>query len=244
MPTVQDEQRAVTNRLLARILAVFPMFNPDTIDTSWASMLTLIEAMVAQEHRVTASLAISEYMTQRRNALIVDSFTPAPAPLNVQALRTSLTVTGPVAMKNAIKRGVDPVRASKLALVQVQGSAMRYALAGSRDTTLTAVATDPQVKGWARISRANGCPFCLMLSTRGGAYKSKETALSSKSGSRYHDHCHCVVEPIFTDRDEWEPPTHIRKAEELYKESTKDLYGSGKTAQQAFAEALAAQRAS
>lgn len=54
---------------------------------------------------------------------------------------------------------------------------------------------DPLKPKWARVpSDAETCSFCLMLASRGFAYRSEETAGGS---GHYHPHCDCRIVPGF-----------------------------------------------
>lgn len=233
------EQRTLADRLIRLIAQLWPMLDLDRLDETWPALMSLVEGHVQREHEMAARVAVAEYLAARAAAGVAGVFIPPIVALPLDKLRTSLTVTGPIAYKVARRRGFTPAKASKLALVQLQGAAARHALAGARNTTLQAVAADSEARGWARVPRPNACAFCLMLATRGGAYRSKSTALSSKSGSSYHDHCGCTAQPIFTDV--WTPPKHVREAEELYAASTAGT--SGKATLRAFEQALREQRA-
>ena len=55
-----------------------------------------------------------------------------------------------------------------------------------------------------------------MLASRGPVYKSASVALFS-SGAKYHDHCGCAAEPVFSYASEW--PGQGRKYEALWKQT-------------------------
>ena len=50
--------------------------------------------------------------------------------------------------------------------------------------------------GYARVTAASPCAFCSMLASRGFVYRSDETALKTKTGDSYHNHCHCTAVPF------------------------------------------------
>lgn len=62
----------------------------------------------------------------------------------------------------------------------------------ARLTTMRVMRADPTKPKWARVPRGSQpCPFCVMLSTRGFAYLSEESA---DFGPTFHDgHCHCDI---------------------------------------------------
>lgn len=55
--------------------------------------------------------------------------------------------------------------------------------------------------GYARVTTAGACAFCVLLASRGFVYRSKRTASRTKFGDKYHDDCRCVPVP-FTDAHE------------------------------------------
>ncbi|MGH4013165.1 MAG: hypothetical protein ACRDSL_04385 [Pseudonocardiaceae bacterium] len=248
MATLAEQQQTIVRDLLRLLVALFPSLDPQRITDTWPGLLLALVNEVQAAHTAAGQAAVGVYLDARAQAgTNVAPFRPSLATLDAQGLqrlRASLTITGPVALMRALRRGQTPGMARKLALVQLQGTATRHALAGARETTLRAVAEDPVALGWARIPRPDACPFCLLLSTRGGVYRSAEAARlttgrsSRGAGHTYHDHCRCEVVGIFTE--DWTPPEHVAHAEALYREVTAGK--SGAAARKAFADAVAAER--
>jgi hypothetical protein len=56
-------------------------------------------------------------------------------------------------------------------------------------------AESPSFVGWQRIAEPGACSFCLMLASRGGAYRSRESASVGSKALRYHRNCRCRAEP-------------------------------------------------
>lgn len=259
--TLLTDQRRITRRLLRHIVRAWPALDPLNLAATWPAVLRALLPAVVEEHHTAGEAAVASYLAQRAADVSTVAqgvlFNPVPAEMDLQALervRASLTITGPVSLQKSLNRGVQPAEASRAALVQVQGAATRHALAGARETTLAAVAEDPVALGWARIPRPDACPFCTLLGTRGAEYKSRESAGPNRRSRRHktaaglefvgegefkvHDHCRCVAQPIFAE--DWEPPEHIARAEQIYATSTAGK--SGKAARQAFAAAITADR--
>lgn len=46
---------------------------------------------------------------------------------------------------------------------------------------------------WARVPVGETCAWCLRLASAGAYYTSKETALSTTDGGRYHSGCNCIA---------------------------------------------------
>ena len=67
---------------------------------------------------------------------------------------------------------------------------------------------------WARVAHPGACAFCMMLASRGFAYRTRETAGSGYSGAHYHDHCRCLV--ICRKRGKVELPDSTIRAQKLY----------------------------
>lgn len=104
---------------------------------------------------------------------------------------------------------------------KVGGVVVRHTLTGGRRTIDANVARDTRARGWARIPRAGCCDFCAMLATRGPVYK-EDTALRARDGSRYHDTCRCVSEPVY---GAWVPSRQVAQLREIYNSSTSDMEG-------------------
>lgn len=69
------------------------------------------------------------------------------------------------------------------------GIQLRIANAARNTITRSSIA-DPQAIGWQR-SAAGGCPFCVMLASRGAVYTRETVDFAA------HDHCKCVAVPVF-----------------------------------------------
>lgn len=80
-----------------------------------------------------------------------------------------------------------------------------------------------RVVAYARmLTGADNCAFCVMLASRGPVYKSAKTAGQIPASLKfvdaegwlnaYHDHCDCIVVPVYTSKD-WPGK---QQAEDLY----------------------------
>ena len=141
-----------------------------------------------------------------------------------RAALSALQVTGPINIKERIKRGEAPEKAARNALVEASGAASRQVLNGGRSTSLALVQTDRAALGWVRITDGNPCAFCAMLASRGvtwGPYakssfqKANEKFSGKEFDAQYdgdpriigrgqvkvHDHCACGIALIFRRDD-------------------------------------------
>lgn len=50
--------------------------------------------------------------------------------------------------------------------------------------------------GWQRVPEAGACAFCRSLASRGGVYKSRETAQLTSKALSYHKRCRCRAVPV------------------------------------------------
>lgn len=82
--------------------------------------------------------------------------------------------------------------APAVALSRLSGSVERHVRNTARDT----IVTNSERLGvpFARVARADGCPFCRMLASRGFVYADDEAA-GGVTGTDYHDACRCVALP-------------------------------------------------
>lgn len=61
---------------------------------------------------------------------------------------------------------------------------------------------------YARLARADACPWCQILATNEPRYLSKESAERSHSSRTGHKKCYCVGVPV-RDSEPWEPPDYV-----------------------------------
>lgn len=164
----------------------------------------------------SAGLAAAYYQAFRQIELgpSLESFIPQQMrDMEENILRTSLSVTGPIAYQGKIKAigDVDPVQRKALeqqafdeAGAQAAGAAIRHAQNGGRDTVVGAVKDDQRAIGYARVTKAHPCYFCAMLASRGAVYKkdsfqdSDTFFTGSFSTAKVHDSCQCSLEPTFS----------------------------------------------
>lgn len=211
---------------------IWPLLDIDNLDSSWPALEAALNALIATRRREVADLAASylrgfrqlEGVTGDLNVVLASVYDP-------EALAVSLRVTGPVAIKTAIAAGATAEAASQRGLVAVTGAASRVVLNGGRDTVTQTVEADRQAIGYMRRTHGKTCAFCAMLASRGPVYKSRKTAGDPRGGAaRFHDHCDCTIEPIYSRTASW--PAASERFEQLWIESTIGL--SGQDARNAF----------
>lgn len=110
-------------------------------------------------------------------------------------------------------------------LDRVIGSSDRMVLNASRQTVVDNA--DREGVAYARLAQANACGFCKTLSTRGAVYSTERTALQTKAGHSYHDHCACVATPVRTGQV-YHPPDYAQFWDQEYRDAVKGLKEDGK----------------
>lgn len=186
------------------------------LDGSSRFFLDAVTALVQQFS--LASLALgADYYTDLRAAANVDGLFSPPVidPPSAPAVRAYL---------DAANRSVE---------AEMEDFAKRLMLNVGTQEIFTAVKADPKRPRWARVTRPGACAFCLMLATRGAAYRTEDTA-----SFRPHKKCQCDVEVSWT---EYELPAHVRDAQRLYSEAIADL-PRGADRFNAFRRAIYAER--
>lgn len=221
--------------LVGQVMAAWPLLDVDDLDGSFRRWLLVVSRLVQSQRRASAALAAGYLSAFRTLEMGVsgDGFTPRLAePVEEERLATSLLVTGPAHLRSATAHGVPLSKAVDLARASSARAAVRHALNGGRETVTATVEADPAALGWARATSGRACHFCLMLASRGPAYKGEETA-----GFDAHDGCACTAEPVYRRDAAW--PAGAREARQLWNETTSGL--SGANARAAFRRALEAQ---
>jgi hypothetical protein len=185
-------QQAVSLDTIRQAVALWRHVDPSDVDASWPIVLAALRQAVTRNHSASAALAVS-YLQAHSAAAGVAVRPLVAAALPAAQVDTALTVTGPIAVKVASRLGMLPAQAAQTALVQLSGSSSRLALLGGRDTVARTVMENHAIVGWSRVTGANPCDWCLMLSERGAVYKTEDTA----AGSDYHDHDSCMAAPAY-----------------------------------------------
>jgi hypothetical protein len=210
---MRQQVRDVAAVQAALAVAFDRYMDPGDLDGSFESFLryavTLISAgrsrgLVSADRFYRASRLLAELGATVPNVV-------APV-LNLAQTATALRVTGPVAAKRQIAKGVSPVVALQRAKVTMLASAKRQVLDAPRQRLILLSEEDDDARGWARVSDGSPCPFCAMLVARGPVY-SRGTV-----GFIAHDGCGCQPRAVFrTDRSRgWDD--RARRLRDLYDE--------------------------
>lgn len=216
------------------------MIDPEDISGSAANLILKLIPQLKQRRDFSAITARSYYQSFRKlEAKGDDGFSlPAMSELNLEALETSLRVTGEVALKKRI--GGLPLNDNIPALTQqllikqaiqetsvdISGAATRHVMNGGRDELLNAAADDPQALGYIRVTDGDPCYFCAMLASRGPVYDDlsfddSDPRFIGPGEHKVHDHCGCSTEPVFDRKAKW--PGKARAAETAWVDLSREL---------------------
>lgn len=181
----------------------------DPVDPTrgWTHILAELLALLRGGRSVSEDLAMEFYRYLRAQEDAAGEPPDQPdVPFPTGQVIGSMWYTGPRMAQSLAGRGSHRDIAAR-AGVMVGRSAMRHTLNGGRETLRQAAVVDPAAWGWARITDADPCKFCLMLATRGPVYKTAHTA--GDETNRYHDGCACSVVAVFKG-----PPARPKKTAE------------------------------
>lgn len=145
-------------------------------------LMDTLPAVAATHGDAAAALAMDYYDEARVMAEARGSFQVMPAALPDEGRFDAL-----------VRWGLTPVFAAEpdmaAAAARIAGGLQRTVLDMSRSTIADNSVRDPAASGWSRVTRADACGFCQMLSGRGIVYT--ELSVQFKS----HDNCHCAAAP-------------------------------------------------
>ncbi len=107
--------------------------------------------------------------------------------------------------------------------VQAMNNALTREVASyHRDTVLFNAALDPYVSRVQRVAQATACEFCRLMAL--GSTNGK--VRTSSYAVKFHDHCHCTIQPLFAGEEPFRPD-YYDEFEKEYAEASKGG-GSGK----------------
>lgn len=222
----RTHQLAMQALFLDELRRYWPLLDPYRLDVTAAGWIDALISLIVG-YRTQSAVISLDYYQRFRAAEIGARALDRPAilhsiPANEDAIRASLIATGPAKIKHDTRAGRTPEQAIGAAFPAVAGAATRHIQNGGRDALVAAGDTEPRRVRWFRVTAAEPCAFCAMLASRGPVYLSRASALyatesapSRQPGEKYHDNCHCTVEPRLSPTAEW--PGRGREFERLWK---------------------------
>lgn len=187
-------QVALGAQTVKAMRAIWPLLDPTAIDATVERWLTAAIPIVTAQRASSARLAGNYLATFKalevRTAQLPLVLDDAPV---VEAVTTSLLVTGPHRLRKALSISTPLIHALSTAEAGSSAAAMRHVLNGGRSTITGTVAADPRAAGWARVTSGAACEFCSMLEGRGAVYSEGTVDFEA------HDGCACTAEPVFAN---------------------------------------------
>jgi hypothetical protein len=225
------DQVRISARTQAALVETWELLDGVDLAGSTDLWLDVNSAVIGRQAAASAALSAEYYSALRETRIGEALDVPAVVRATPEQVRTSLRVTGPIAVRTAQAAGATLEQAMLAGRSSSTAAGARHVLDGGRGTLEAAVTNDQAAAGWARVTSGRPCAFCAMMASRGAVYRSARTAGNAE---KYHDGCHCTVVPIFS-ADAALPGLgeHYR---ELWSSSTAGL--SGADARSAFARAL------
>jgi hypothetical protein len=202
-------QLALSAALVKDVARVWPNLDSKALDKTFPDWLRLMTQLVERYHGMS-SLAASIFYRDTRQAHLgiptpdkVIHLAPTPS---AEWMTKAFGYSGPGLLR-------DGHWQDSSALSTTQGTAVRIAQSGARDTILGTVDADPKALGYYRVTDGHPCAFCALLASRvsmkgrGSLYRSKESA-----SFKAHNDCGCTAAPLFS-RDQPLPEISARAAE-------------------------------
>jgi hypothetical protein len=210
------------------------------ISGSAAQLVEKLIPLIRQRHATSQQLARAYYSSFRaaEMPLTADGFSlPDLGELNLEALQTSLRVTGEVALKKRIstlpldEQG-QPVLTRALldkamgdTATEISGAATRHVMNGGRDEIQSAIRADRIALGYIRVTDSDPCYFCSLLASRGPVYgedsfSESDPRFIGEGSHKVHDHCGCSLEPVFSRKTQW--PGKAKEFQDLWTDVTSD----------------------
>lgn len=233
-------QQALSAALLRELVTLWRGFGTGDVDGFWPAIRTALLTLIPARRRISAGLA-SAYYRDFRAAEGIPGLAPVrlavpPEPALVEA---TVDIAGPVSFKQSISRGNSLDRARSRALVTESGAVSKLVLGGGRDTVERSMLTDEKALGWARVTDGDPCAWCAMLASRGGVFKSAQTAGDPRTGAMpWHPHDGCTAEPVFSRNAPL--PGRGQEFQDLWYSATEGEFGAAKL--NAFRRAYEAQQ--
>jgi hypothetical protein len=137
---------------------------------------------------------------------------PLADPPPVDAIRTSLAVTGLVGLRQRLatvqsdettsRGGMDRAQARSKSTAAVMGAAIRHGQNGARDTVVDFVEAG-RARAWVRVTAQDDkvCFFCAVLASRlnfsRDSFELSDGGFDGPGTAKVHDNCRCHLRPVF-----------------------------------------------
>lgn len=242
---LRREQSRIAEGVTTELLALYGAFNFKAIDATAPAFIEASVSVADRWHRKASEVGGDMYLSMRSDAGVAGHYTVDRPQFNERQLRRDLIILGPVAAKKALSSGARIPTAARNVFTLTAGRVSTASLAGVRDTISRTSVRDAQVTSYARQTQADACDFCLMLAenTYKDAYSAMYSSGSRKRakspqpmGSKFHDHCRCVLVPLFRGGPVTEVLAAKRDREKRFREAWAEASGQSER----VAEILAA----
>lgn len=211
--TYYATQAALGASTASAVRELWPFLDPSNLAGTFPTISRGAAAIASQHALAAVSLAADYYDDFRDSVGAAGSFSPpiidAPTLAQIEAEISA----GAQELLASIDAVVDDLFLAELTLqmqTEAEGSARDMVIEAGRDELFAALESDPEAKGWARVTRPTACSFCRMLATRGPIYLSRETAnfrahrpINGRGGV-----CQCTIEPLLGQK--YEPTAQAR----------------------------------
>lgn len=231
VPEVQRQyvtQLTLTAALAQALRQLWASTSPLSSDSGMRAFRAGAFALVTQFAQASRVIA-SDYYVNVRSAAGVPGVPNLPA---VELPPPSMVDAG---IDWAMRDFMSKTEADIMA--KVEAAMAKAVLDVGREQVVEAVEGDDKALGFRRVPRPDACYWCITLalrrSTRGGegdqhlgVYKSRASAGQLPPNARgevnrYHDHCHCAVEPVFAIGDH-AMPDWLLEMDRIYEQATKN----------------------
>jgi hypothetical protein len=202
-PTTENyylTQAALGALVASQVSQTLPMLDPGTLAETFEGAREVAASVAFDRGEAAVGFAMDYYEEFRRGAGVRS---PLSLPIRevspLEVLEREIDVAA-AELLASLDTVVDEIYLAELTLsvqAEIEGEAQRMVADAARDQIFESIRSDPEAKGWARITRTGACSFCRMLASRGAVY--------SKEGVKFRAHtvrngrggvCQCVAEPV------------------------------------------------
>jgi hypothetical protein len=190
-------------------------------------LLTVVPEVVSPFMDIASASAATWYEDMRRMAYDAPYQAAAFTVYETGKNKTPLALAAkPDQLEATIRNGLAPLfgKSDSSPLMLIGGGMQRHVTNAARGTVIDNATRDTMRVGYQRFTSPGCCKFCAMVASRGAAYSTRGAAggvqgrgvdpsvtagkkggkgkgLRARGaqslGSKYHDHCRCVVGPVF-----------------------------------------------
>jgi hypothetical protein len=198
-------QLVIRRQAVAETAKTWQVLDFDRLAKTWPTWLVQMTDLLTRMHAQSADMGALAYRALRQYETGDPGTATVTAPPAEDWLARALGYSAAGVFQQRARAGATPDTAARSALTTTLGTAARVVLDGGRSTVVESVKVDDAAVGFYRVTDGDPCYFCALISSKGIAYKTRDSAgldanvrFDGDGIAKFHNDCGCSIAPAFS----------------------------------------------